>query len=51
MDRADGLSLGHRNMHYPLPVDIDKPMHDDTTEKIREERVDYNNRFTSLIVL
>ena len=32
------------NLHYPLTVDIDKPLHDAAADKIREYRADYNNR-------
>ena len=32
---------GH--LHYPLP-DIDYPLNDTVVDKIREYRVDYNNR-------
>ena len=31
-------------IHYPLPADIDKPLHDAAAEKIREYHADYNNR-------
>ncbi len=31
-------------LHYVPPPDIDKPVHDDDTAKIREYRTDYNNR-------
>ena len=29
-------------MHYPVPVDIDRPLNEDTTDKIRVYRPDYN---------
>ena len=31
-------------LHYLLPADIDKPLHDAAAEKIREYRADYKNR-------
>ena len=31
-------------IHYPLPADIDKLLHDDAAKKIREYRADYNYR-------
>ena len=34
-----------KTLHYPLPFDIDKTLNEDTPEdKIRDYRVDYNNR-------
>jgi len=36
-------------LHYPLPVDVDKPLHDVATEKIREHHADYNNRPSNVI--
>jgi len=35
--------LFNGRLHYPLP-DIDKPLNDDTVEKIREYHADYSNR-------
>lgn len=34
----------NRNLHYPLPTDIDNLLPDTDDEKIREYLVDYNNR-------
>ena len=38
-------------LHHPLPVDIDKPLHDTAAEKIRKYRADYNNRPSNSISL